>query len=74
MPYKSDGKYHFDGEIQTCTTANLKGIFGTLKPALLKCKFHLEITPPCRATCTTAAARPPITAPMSVLKNTLRKF
>ncbi len=46
MPYKSDGKYHFDGEIQTCTTANLKGIFGTLKPALLKCKCHLVITPP----------------------------
>jgi hypothetical protein len=46
MPYKSDGKYHFDGEIQTCTTANLKGIFGTLKPDLLKCKCHLVITPP----------------------------
>ncbi|MFN9901887.1 MAG: hypothetical protein ACK55Z_24515, partial [bacterium] len=46
MPYKSDGKYHYEGEIRVCTTANLKGIFSSLKPALLKCKCHLMLTPP----------------------------
>jgi hypothetical protein len=46
LPYKSDGKYHFDGEIRICTTANLKSIFSSLKPALLKCKCHLVLTPP----------------------------
>jgi hypothetical protein len=46
LPYKSDGKYHFDGEIRICTTANLKSIFCSLKPALLKCKCHLVLTPP----------------------------
>jgi hypothetical protein len=46
MPYKSDGKYHYKGEIRVCTTANLKGIFSSLQPALLKCKCHLMLTPP----------------------------
>jgi hypothetical protein len=46
MPYKSEKKYHFEGDITVCTLANLKSIFDNLKPALLKCRCHLVLTPP----------------------------
>jgi hypothetical protein len=46
MPYKSEKKYHFEGDITICTMANLKLIFDNLKPALLKCRCHLVLTPP----------------------------
>jgi hypothetical protein len=46
MPYKSEKKYHFEGDITVCTLANLKSIFDNLKPSLLKCRCHLVLTPP----------------------------
>jgi hypothetical protein len=46
LTYKVDGKYHFEGDITICTLANLKSIFKNLKPALLKCRCHLVLTPP----------------------------
>ncbi len=46
MPYKVDGRYHFEGEITIFTLVNLKVIIDNLKPALLKCRCHLVLTPP----------------------------
>jgi len=46
MPFKSDGKYHYEGDIQVCTNANLKTLIESMKPALMKCRCHLVFTPP----------------------------
>ncbi len=46
MPYKVESRYHFEGEITVCTLVNLKSIIDNLKPALLKCRCHLVLTPP----------------------------
>jgi hypothetical protein len=46
MPFKHEGKYHFEGEIQVCPLSNLKTIMESLKPALSRCRCHLVFTPP----------------------------
>jgi hypothetical protein len=46
MPFKIDGKYHYEGEIKVCTLANLKSIIESLSPALSRCRCHLVFTPP----------------------------
>jgi hypothetical protein len=46
MPFKSEGKYHFEGEIQVCNASSLKTIFNNLKPALEKRRGHLTFCPP----------------------------
>jgi hypothetical protein len=46
MPFKSEGKYHFEGEIQVCSPSSLKTIFDNLKPALEKQRGHLTFLPP----------------------------
>jgi hypothetical protein len=46
MPFKSDGKYHYEGDIKVCTYANLKTLIESMKQALLKCRCHLVFMPP----------------------------
>jgi hypothetical protein len=46
MPFKNDGKYHYEGEIKVCTLSNLKSIIESLIPALSRCRCHLVFTPP----------------------------
>jgi hypothetical protein len=46
LPFKSDGKYHFEGNVHMLTLANLKLAIENLKPALEKCCCHLVFTPP----------------------------
>jgi hypothetical protein len=46
MPFKNDGKYHYEGEIKVCTLSNLKSIIESVVPALSRCRCHLVFTPP----------------------------
>ncbi len=46
MPFKNDGKYHYEGEIKVCTLSNLKSIIESVVPALSGCRCHLVFTPP----------------------------
>jgi hypothetical protein len=46
MPFKSEGKYHFEGDIQVCSPSSLKTMFDNLKPALEKQRGHLTFLPP----------------------------
>jgi hypothetical protein len=46
LPFKSDGKYHFEGNVHMLTMTNLKLVIENLKPALGKCNCHLIFSPP----------------------------
>jgi hypothetical protein len=46
MPFKNDGKYHYEGEIKVYTLSNLKSIIESLILALSRCRCHLVFTPP----------------------------
>jgi hypothetical protein len=46
LPFKSDGKYHFEGDVHMLTLTNLKSVIENLKPALGKCICHIVFTPP----------------------------
>jgi hypothetical protein len=45
LPFKSDGRYHFEGNVHMLTLANLKLAIENLKPALGKCSCHLVFSP-----------------------------
>jgi hypothetical protein len=45
LPFKSDGKYHFEGNVRMLTLPNLKMVIENLKSALGKCNCHLVFAP-----------------------------
>jgi hypothetical protein len=46
LPYKSGGKYHFEGEIRTLSQNTLVSILGNIKPSLSDTKCHLCLLSP----------------------------